>query len=333
MRGVRLACVLTVGLAVHPAFAQTPVKIRAGWVSAPASLVPLLFQKPSVTRHLGKSYAFEPAYFSSSNLQITAISQGELDLAAFGYTSFPLAIQNAGLSDLRVIADEIQDGAPGYYSTPYFVRRDSAINRIEDMKGKVAVTNGLGSGVDIIMRTALRRHGLEVQRDYTMIEAPFPTHKEMLKEHKGDLVVGVLPFSYDRELNEFAKPLFTTQSSLGRIALSFWVARQSFIQKNRAALIDLLEDYGTMLRWLYDAANHDEAVGITARFLKRPPATLQDWLFTTRDFYRDLDGKPDLNVIQESIDKVQEVGFIKEALEVSKYADLSLLEEATRRRR
>ena len=134
------------------------------------------------------------------------------------------------------------------------------------MKGKVAVTNGLGSGVDIIMRTALRRHGLEVQRDYTMIEAPFPTHKEMLKEHKGDLVVGVLPFSYDRELNEFAKPLFTTQSSLGRIALSFWVVRQSFIQKNRAALIDLLEDYGTMLRWFYDGANHDEAVGITARF-------------------------------------------------------------------
>jgi TRAP-type uncharacterized transport system substrate-binding protein len=33
------------------------------------------------------------------------------------------------------------------------VRRDSGINRIEDMKGKVAVTNGLGSGVDIIMRT------------------------------------------------------------------------------------------------------------------------------------------------------------------------------------
>lgn len=333
MHGVRLGWVLIAGLAVSPAFAQAPAKIRAGWVSAPASLVPLLFLKPGVTRHFGTSYRFDPIYFSSSNLQITAISQGELDLAAFGYTSFPLAIQNAGLSDLRVIADEIQDGAPGHYSTPYFVRRDSGINRIEDMKGKVAVTNGLGSGVDIIMRTALRRHGLEVQRDYTMIEAPFPTHKEMLKEHKGDLVVGVLPFSYDRELNEFARPLFTTQSSLGRIALSFWAARESFSQKNRAALIDLLEDYGTMLRWFYDPTNHDEAVEIAARFLKRPPAAFQDWLFTTRDFYRDLDGKPDLHVIQESVDKVQEVGFIRETLDVSKYADLSLLEEATRRRR
>jgi sulfonate transport system substrate-binding protein len=107
----------------HPAFAQGPVKIRAGWITTPASLVPLLFLKPGVAKHHGKSYTFEPIYFSSSTLQITALSQGELDVAGFGYTSFPLAIQNADLSDLRIIADEIQDGAPGYYSTPYFVPR------------------------------------------------------------------------------------------------------------------------------------------------------------------------------------------------------------------
>ena len=222
MRVIGLLLITLLAVApTDPAFAQMP-KIRAGWITTPASLVPLLFLKPGVAKHHGKSYTFEPIYFSSSTLQITALSQGELDLAAFGYTSFPLAIQNANLSDLRIIADEIQDGAPGYYSTPYFVRKDSGINRIENMKGKIAVTNGLGSGVDIIMRTALYRHGLQVQRDYTMIEAPFPTHKAMLKEHKGDLVVGVLPFSYDPELNEFAKPLFTTQSSVERIALSFW---------------------------------------------------------------------------------------------------------------
>jgi sulfonate transport system substrate-binding protein len=183
------------------------------------------------------------------------------------------------------------------------------------------------------MRTALQRHGLQVQRDYTMIEAPFPTHKAILKEKKGDLVVGVLPFSYDSELNEFAKPLFTTQSSVGRIALSFWAARKNFIERNRAALIDLLEDYGTILHWLYDPANRKEAVEMTARFLKRPPALFEDWLFTNRDFYRDLDGKPDLKVIQDSIEKVRELGFIKETVDASKYADLSLIGEATKRRR
>jgi NitT/TauT family transport system substrate-binding protein len=333
MRALRLSVLVVLALfavLAQPATAE-PVKIRIGWIVAPASLVPLLFLKPEIARHYGKSYSFEPVHFASSTLQITAISQGEIDIAAFGYTSLPLAIQNGGLADLRIIADEIQDGAPGYYSTPYFVRKDSGIDKIEDMKGKIAATNGLGSGVDIAMRAVLHQHGLEVTRDYTMIEAPFPAHKAILKEKKADLVVGVLPFSYDPEFNEFARPLFDTRSGLGSVALSFWAARKGFIDKNRAALVDLLEDYGRILRWLYEPANHGEAVALTAGFLKRPAAGFDRWLFTKRDFFRDLDGKPDLKVIQSSVDKVKELGFIKQTLDVSKYADLSMVEEAARR--
>ena len=334
MRALRLSVPFAAALIlalVQPAAAE-PVKIRIGWITAPASLVPMLFLKPGIAKHNGKSYTFEPTNFGSSNLQITAISQGEIDIAAFGYTSFPLAVQNGGLADLRIIADEIQDGAPGYYSTPYFVRKDSGIEKIEDMKGKVAATNGLGSGVDIAMRSALNKHGLQVTRDYTMIEAPFPAHKAILKEKKADLVVGVLPFSYDPELNEFARPLFNTQSGIGSIALSFWAARKGFIDKNRAALVDLMEDYGAVLRWYYDPANHNEAVALTAGFLKRPPAAFESWLFTNKDFYRDPDGKPDLQVVQSSIDKVKELGFIKETLDVSKHADLTIVDEAAKRR-
>jgi NitT/TauT family transport system substrate-binding protein len=313
--------------------AADPVKIRAGWITAPASMVPLLFLKSGIAKHYGKSYTFEPIHFSSSTLQITAISQGEIDIAGFGYSSFPLAIQNGGLSDIRIIADEIQDGAPGYYATPFFVRKDSGIDKIENMKGKVAATNGLGSGVDIIMRSALHQHGLQVTRDYTMIEAPFPTHKAILKERKADLVVGVLPFSYDPDFAAFATPLFTTQTATGPIALSFWAARKGFIDKNRAALVDLLEDYGAILHWYYDPVNHKEAVALTAGFLKRPPAAFESWLFTNRDFHRDLDGKPDLKVVQTSIDRVKELGFIKSTIDVAGYADLSLAEEAAKRRR
>jgi sulfonate transport system substrate-binding protein len=326
-----LALVLSLAATLAQPAAAEPVKIRIGWIVAPASMVPLLFLKPEIAKHYNKTYTFDPIHFGSSPLQITAISQGEIDIAAFGYTSFPLAIQNGGLSDLRIIADEIQDGAPGYYSTPYFVRKDSGIDKIEDMKGKVAATNGLGSGVDIVVRAALHQHGLEVTRDYTMIEAPFPAHKAMLKEKKADLVVGVLPFSYDPEFNEFARPLFDTRSGIGATALSFWAARKGFIDKNRAALVDLMEDYGRVLRWYYDPANHKEAVALTAGFLKRPPAGFDAWLFTKKDFFRDMNGKPDLKVVQSSIDKVKALGFIKETIDVPKYADLSLVDEAAKR--
>src|SRR4029078_1814485 len=100
-------------------------------------MVPLMYLKPGIAKHHGKSYEFVPIHFSSSTLQITAISQGAIAIAGFGYTSSPLAIHNGALADLRIIADEIRDGAPGYYSTPYFVRKDSGLDKIAHMKRKV----------------------------------------------------------------------------------------------------------------------------------------------------------------------------------------------------
>jgi len=315
------------------AAAQQPVKIRAGWVTTPASLIPLIFAKPGLAKHHGKSYLFEPVYYAASPLQITALANDQLDIAALGYSSLPLAVENAGLADLRIIADEIQDGVPGYYATPYWVRKDSGIDKIADLKGKVVATNGLGSGVDIIMRSALRQHGLEDKRDYTVIEAPFPTQKAVLKERKADLIVTALPFSYDAEVLEMATVLFDSRSGFGTVALSFWTARQGFIAKNRAALVDLLEDYVIALRWYLDPANHREATEIAAGFLKRPPASFQDWLFTNKDFHRDRNAVPNLKALQDNIDKVRDLGYIKASLDVAKQADLSLVEEAVKRLR
>ena len=52
--------------------------------------------------------------------------------------------------------------------------KDSTIHKIEDLKSKVIATNAAGSAIDIAMRAMLRKHGLEANRDYTMVEAPFP---------------------------------------------------------------------------------------------------------------------------------------------------------------
>jgi NitT/TauT family transport system substrate-binding protein len=117
------------------------------------------------------------------------------------------------------------------------------------------------------------------------------------------------------------------------VALSFWVARKDFIDRNRAALTDLLEDYVRALRWYLDPANHTEAAQITANFLKRPPAAFEGWLFTDRDFYRDRDGVPNLKALQANVDKVKDLGFIRASLQVEKFADLSLVEDAVKRLR
>ena len=98
------------------------------------------------------------------------------------------------MTDLRIIADEFQDGVPGHHTNAFVVRNDSPICALEDLKGKILASNQTGSAVDMALRAMLAKHHLQDKRDLTIIEARFPDQKAMLKEGKVDLVTAVLPF-------------------------------------------------------------------------------------------------------------------------------------------
>src|SRR6201996_5331419 len=241
-----------------------PVKIRCGWVVIPASLAPLVLEKKDILKHFGRSYIAEATRFEGTPPVITALAAGELDIGPLAFSSFGLAIQNAHMSDLRVISDEIQDGVAGHGSNEFMVLKDGPVKTVADLKGKVLATNAMGSAVDIAMRAMLRKSGLEANKDYTIVEAPFPAMKAVLSEKKADLISAVPPFSLDAELRGMANTLFTQKDAFGITQLTMWTARTEFIQKNRAALVDFLEDTIRAVRWCTDPAHHEEAVAIVA---------------------------------------------------------------------
>ena len=191
-------------------------------------------------------------------------------------------------------------------------------------------TNAAGSAVDIGSRAMLRKHGLEDKRDYTTVEAPFPTMKAMLGEKKVVMIPNVLPFSFDPELKKISRPLFTSRDAIGISQFIVWAARKSFIDKNRAAMVDFMEDMMRIERWFLDPKNHDEAVAIASRLLKVPVERL-GWLYTKKDYYRDPDMKPDLVALQKNVDVGVDLGIFKSSVDVKKHSDLSLIEEAAKR--
>ena len=331
----RLIAVLLAGatlvIAAGGALCDEPVVIRAAWINTPASLIPILFDKPGLAQHQGKSYRFEPVYYANSPTQISAIASGELEIATLNFTSIPLAVLNAGLTDLRVIADETQAGVEGHATVEYAVLKSSPIKTIEDLKGKTLATIGIGSGTDIAMRATLVKHGLEFQRDYTLVEARPAVAVPMLLDHKVDLIFNTVPFTYLPDYVNNARVLFTMRDGMGGAELSVWLARAGFIQKNRAALVDLMEDMIRSYRWYADPANHQEAVAFLARATKQPTDQLTDWAFTNKDFGRNVDGVPDIAMLQRNIDTVQSLGFIKSHVDVAPMADLSLVKEARQR--
>src|SRR5438105_2068067 len=212
--------------------AQQPVKIRASWVAPVANWASILAEKQDLARHSGKSYVFESVRFAGTPPMVTALANNELEIASLAYSSLAIAIQNAGMDDLRKI------------SRPLFIQRDA----------------------------------------------------------------------------------------IGVTQMIVWAARKPFVDKNRAAMIDFMEDTLRTVRWYLDPKNHNEVMQIAARVTKQPPERF-DWVFTKKDAYRDPNMLPDLAALQRNVDMTRDLGFVRGALDVKKHTDLSLVEEAAKRLR
>jgi sulfonate transport system substrate-binding protein len=330
MRGLKLACAGLCALAMGAVAHADPLKIRGAWVAPVANWASLWLAKKDLAKHFGQSYVFEPTHFAGTPPMVTAIANNQVEIGDLAFSTLPIAISNAGIDDIRVIADEFQDGAAGYRDDTYDVLADGPIKKIEDLKGKVVATNAIGSGVDVAMRAMLRKHGLEANRDYTIVEAPFPAMRAMLAEKKVDLIPAVLPFALDPQLQKIARPLFTVHDAIGVSQFIVWTARKPFIDAHRAALVDFLEDSMRIERWYLDPKNHDAAAAIASQITKQPPERF-GWLFTKQDYYRNPDMQPNLDALQKNVDMTKDLGFVNASFDVKAHSDLSLIDEAAKR--
>ncbi len=336
MRSLRVPlvaiCAAALAVASLTARAADPVKIRFGWAVVPASMVPLFPEMKGHLAHYGKSYVLEPIHFRGTPQMVTAQASGDIDVSTLAYSSFALAIENAQLKDLRVIADEFQDGVPGWYTNPFVVRKDSPIHSVKDLKGKVIGSNGGGSAVDIAARAMLRKNGIDDKRGVSFIEVPLPTTLPVLRDKKADLMPAVLPFSSNPKLWDVARTLFTQKDAVGETQMIIWAARTPFLEKNRAAVEDFMQDAIAAMAWFRDPAHHKETVAMVSKFTKIPPTVFDSWLFVKgKDYYRNPKLIPNLKSLQSNVDLQVKLGFLKEPLDVHKYSDLSYVEAAGKR--
>ena len=323
-----LAAVLVLGM-TGPAAAE-PLKLRVSWSTTPSHITPLLPEIPKeVYRHWGKSYVIEPQFIRGSGPMLTALAADESEIAGFGYQSFALAVINAKL-DVRGFVGMFASKEPNA-DNGFWVRADSGIQKIEDLKGKRTAVNARGSGVDASLRKMLRDHRLEDGRDYQIVEVAFSNMLANLDQGKVDLAFLTLPFSLKAEANPKFRQLFTMRDALGPNETVVWGAKAGFIARNRAALVDMIEDNIRARAWLSDPKNHETVLNILAKVTKIPAETYRGWAFTEKDTYRSKDATFDPTLLQKNIDDLHKEGVIPATIEVAKYADLSLVEEAKKR--
>lgn len=308
-----------------------PLNIKVGWVFLTSSSVPLSLEKKDILKHYGKSYTIDPVRIRATPAMITALGTGDVNVGTLAFSSLAFAIQNAKLTDLRIISDVLEDGVDDHDTGHFMVLKNSGIRTVKDLKGKVIASLAMGGAVDIAMRAMLRKNGLDDATDVTIIEAAFPNMTAMLLEHKASLVIEERPFFDNPKLQAAARTLFTQKQAMGTTQMLVWVARAGFIKAHRAALVDFLEDSVRATRYFLNPAHHAEMVRRVARGMKVPQKAFNSWLFTKKDMYRDPNGLPNMRALQANIDTQRKLGFIKEKIRIADYADLSLVKEAVAR--
>jgi NitT/TauT family transport system substrate-binding protein len=317
------------------ASAADPVKIRIGWVVAPGALTTLLFDEgyrnPAILRHYRKSYTVESTQFRGSTPQITALASGQIDIIQPAFSSLGYAIENAKLEDIRVIADLFQDGYGDYLTQAYMVAGDSQIRSVADLKGKTVGVNAFGGALDIALQAMLKKHGMEINRDYRAIEVQFTNMVPFLAEHKADLIGMGMPWMDEVRTKIGGRALFTMKDAVGLTQQIMWAARSGFLGKNKDAMNDFFEDYVRGLHWFFDPANRPKALELIAKFNKRPVSAYESWVLTRKDYYRDPFAMPNVEALQANLDLTRDMGILKEKIDVRKYLDLSFALEAKRR--
>src|SRR5579864_1752988 len=323
---------LTTAVFAAASWADEPLKLRVAWTETPTHLLPVAFSQPAILKHYGISYTVEAIRFRGSAPEIEALASGGLDVATLGYSSFGLAIENAGMNDLRVIADGHRDGVPGYQTGPYLVLANSDIATIDDLKGRVLATNGIGGAAYFAMVKAMHDHGYEEKRDYQVVEVAFSNMLATLQDKKIALGPVAQPFIGIASRQGGFRTLFTIRDAMGgETQMTLMAARAPFIAAHRAALVDFFEDFQSATRWFTDPANRAEAIGILSDFTKQPREALADWLFTSADSFHDPEARPNLAALQYDDDLLTRLGFLKGPVDVRAHADLSLIDEAARR--
>jgi NitT/TauT family transport system substrate-binding protein len=330
MKKIAVFAVALVALASADASAQQPLKLRVSWATAPTHLTPLLPEIPmEVYRHWGKSYVIEPVFIAGGGAMLTALAADEIEIAGQNYLSLASSIITAKL-DTRIILGLFASKPPNG-DNGFWVRTDSKIDKIEDLKGKRLAINGRGSGVDAALRKMMRNHKLEDQRDYHIVEVPFPGMLPALEAGRVDMAFFVTPFNFTAEKDPRFKQLFTIRDALGPNETLVWETKASFVAKNRPALVDMIEDNIRVRKWLYDPKNREAALKIIAKVTKVPEDRFRDWVFTEKDTYRSMDASFDPVLLQKNMDDLAELGITPGTIDVKKHSDLSMVEEAKKR--
>jgi NitT/TauT family transport system substrate-binding protein len=212
-----------------------------------------------------------------------------------GGFDFKMVMQN------EVAASEAPD------SQAVFVRADSKVSRVADLKGKRIAVNNIGSQMWLSMVEVLDRAGVD-QDDVQFLEMPFPNMREALANDQVDAVFNVEPFTSDMAASgDFQAISYAATEALpGQPVGAFWATTQWYEENEQAAekFVAAMDEVNTYLASHPDETNQliSEYTGIDLPVIEK--MTPINW-----------DSEVDRSTVQELLDLMRERGLLSKPVE------------------
>jgi NitT/TauT family transport system substrate-binding protein len=309
--------------------AQVPtIRYATGGAIAPNEIETLFFTdffRQNVLKRYGKEYNLEVTFTRGTPEAASLMAAGQVDFACLSFPIFAASVlKNAIPGGMSIVADIFQDGHKGYASNSFFVLEDGP-KTIKDLKGKRIAVNAFGSAVDLEMRVALKKHGLDPKKDVQAVEVAFPNMGPALRERRVDAAVMVLPFMAVEQNKGGIREIFNGSDAFPTFSVIFKAARNDFLKAKPEVMRAWLADYVGALQWLYAPENRKKAVEVMAEFAKSPIELVDSYFLTNRDYFRDPTACVAAKNLQAPIDAMVQEGLLPERVDMSKFIDMSFL--------
>jgi NitT/TauT family transport system substrate-binding protein len=251
-----LAIVMTISILVTvPLLARAQEKMRIGWTGInPAASPAWVVQDKGLLRKLGVSA--EIINISSSPIAMQALLAGELDVIVSSVTT--LVTSRLAGADTIMIQTLVPTFVDHIVTLP-------SLTDLRQLKGKTGGVNRAGSTSDLGLRLALRRVGIDPEKETTIVTAG-DAPARLAAMSKGILQFTIMPEPFVREAEKLGLRDLLDTGSLG---IPFhWNAvltRQSTIATRRTMLAKVVQANTEAIHFI--KTNRNESKAIFSKYL------------------------------------------------------------------
>jgi len=215
---------------------------------------------------------------------------------------------------------------------PYDLYARADIKTGQELRGKTLGVSALSGGTTAMLEEVLEKAFGLTRKDYqVLVVGTSPDRYAALKGGSVAATIMAPPFTFRSQKDGFRK-LVQFHDILGPIDFVVSFAHDDYIKSNRPELVKFTKAMIEASRWLYDAKNREEALGIHVKYLKgNREGAENDYKYLVEEF------KPwptDGTTSKAGMDKTMELRVKankydgKKAPPLSHYIDYSIVDDA-----